>query len=327
MPNIILTEYCNLQCPYCFANKMITDAYESSEKNITIQQLDRILKWLTPTAASEEFSIGLIGGEPLLHPQFDLILQKINNFCSMTKSNSIIFTNGLLLDKYINQIGEQMSILINVNKLNQNFTKTLINNLKLVDSLNWFNTRKVTLGCNLYLQEDNYDFFWNIVDQFLGKIHIVRMSVTAPNDEKLKLNKELYYNSMKNICLDFLKEAQKRGIEISYDCNQIPLCFFSEEEQFLINSLGERHPFCEPVIDITPDFHATCCFGVYNTPISCNLFNNVNELKKYFNSLITLKMLKNNNSLCKNCEKIQYMQCQGGCLSFSSLAKDFNLLS
>ena len=26
MPNIILTEYCNLKCPYCFASKMIEDA-------------------------------------------------------------------------------------------------------------------------------------------------------------------------------------------------------------------------------------------------------------------------------------------------------------
>jgi uncharacterized radical SAM superfamily Fe-S cluster-containing enzyme len=36
MPNIILTEYCNLKCPYCFASKMIEDAKENDfNKNIT----------------------------------------------------------------------------------------------------------------------------------------------------------------------------------------------------------------------------------------------------------------------------------------------------
>lgn len=66
MPNIILTEYCNLKCPYCFASTMIEEAKDY--KNITMEQLDNILNWLYPTAIEGEFGIGLIGGEPLLHP-------------------------------------------------------------------------------------------------------------------------------------------------------------------------------------------------------------------------------------------------------------------
>ena len=37
MPNIVLTEYCNLQCPYCFASQMISDAkLMDKNKNISI---------------------------------------------------------------------------------------------------------------------------------------------------------------------------------------------------------------------------------------------------------------------------------------------------
>jgi sulfatase maturation enzyme AslB (radical SAM superfamily) len=54
MPNIILTEYCNLKCPYCFANQMIDESNENN-KNITIEQLQFILKWLTPTASKKDF--------------------------------------------------------------------------------------------------------------------------------------------------------------------------------------------------------------------------------------------------------------------------------
>jgi MoaA/NifB/PqqE/SkfB family radical SAM enzyme len=70
-----------------------------------------------PTAVKQDFRVGLIGGEPTLHPQFKEILNIINNFCSLTKSSSIIFTNGLLINKFLHLIGEDMALLINVNKL------------------------------------------------------------------------------------------------------------------------------------------------------------------------------------------------------------------
>ena len=70
-----------------------------------------------PTAIKENFMIGLIGGEPTLHPEFINILKQTNAFCSFTKSHSILFTNGILLNKYLPYIGPNMSILININKL------------------------------------------------------------------------------------------------------------------------------------------------------------------------------------------------------------------
>lgn len=319
MANIILTEYCNLKCPYCFASTMIEESSQSTN-NITIEQFDKILNWLMPTAITRDFSIGLIGGEPTLHPQFSEILQHINYFNSLTKSNSIIFSNGLCLEKYLYQIGKTTSILINVNKLNNNLNNKLLNTLDKLNILGWFKIRKATLGCNLYLQENDYSFFWNIVDRYQD-ISIVRVSVTAPTKE-LKNDKEKYYSSMKNIFLNFLYEANKRNIEISYDCNQIPLCFFDEEEIELINKLGERKTFCSPVIDINPKFKATCCFGVYSTPIDCSQFQDIDELTQYFQTLMTLKRVNNNNSLCQNCEKLILSKCQGGCLSFSSLDKN-----
>jgi hypothetical protein len=45
--------------------------------------------------------------------------------------------------------------------------------------------------------------------------------------------------------------------------------------------MGEIKNFCEPVIDITPDFKATCCFGVYN-PIECQHYSSLEELTRYF---------------------------------------------
>ena len=316
MPNIILTEYCNLKCPYCFANQMI----ESSEKNnITMTQLDNILNWLLLDLQNEPCHIGLLGGEPTLHPQFKEILNKINYFSSLTNATSTIFTNGLNLSSYITSVGINTSILININKLPINLTKKLISNLDLVNYQKWFEINKVILGCNLYAEETDYSFFWNIIDQY--PINEIRMSVTSPTQSSLKNDKKLYYNAMKDIFIDFLKQAKKRQIKINYDCNQLPLCFLTQQEQELVNSLGQYHNACEPVIDITPDFKATCCFGVYNNPIECNEFNNLSEMEKYFKSQMLLKTINNNTSICQNCKELTLMQCQGGCLSFSSLGK------
>ena len=128
---------------------------------------------------------------------------------------------------------------------------------------------------------------------------------------------------MKPIFLKFVENALNRNIQLTYDCNQVPKCFFSDEEWNKVIEAGQPRELCEPVIDITPDFKATCCFGVYNQPIDCNKFQNINELINYFQSIMIKKILNNNNSLCENCEKIKLMQCQGGCLAFSHLDKNY----
>ena len=316
MPNIILTEYCNLKCPYCFASKMIEEKTDDT-KNISLEQLDVILKWLLSSTTSIE-RIGLIGGEPTLHPQFKEILGKINSFNEFTNTSSIIFTNGINLGEFLPVIGPNMSILINVNKLTGIFLNKLNTILNEINYLNWFKIDKVILGCNLYQSENTYSYFWNIVDKY-PDISRIRMSITAPNSKELKSNKELYYTKMKPILLEFLEETKKRKIKIEYDCNQIPLCLLNDEEQNLINQLGKFDNFCDPVIDITPDFKATCCFGVYDTPIQCNNFNNIEELFRYFKNQMVIRTINNNTSMCKDCKKLQLAQCQGGCLSFSSI--------
>lgn len=68
MANIMLNDYCNLDCSYCFTKS----AYCNNINNITINNfklaLDFILK-------DNEELIGLIGGEPTLHSNFEEIVQ------------------------------------------------------------------------------------------------------------------------------------------------------------------------------------------------------------------------------------------------------------
>lgn len=324
MANIALTKYCNLNCPYCFAQSMMTD---SEKQNIEINSLNQILEWLKKTP---EERIGLIGGEPTLHPQFKEILKIINNYCEENNKESILFTNGILLKKFLPYISPKMSILININSplyMSEINFNSLLETLDILYKQNKIsgNNTQVTCGCNICLEINNYDFFWNIVEKY--KINQIRVSVTAPVLKEYKDNKEKYYEKLKPIFLNFISEAQKRKILINIDCNHIPKCYFSNSEiDFILYNCKEnifKEDCCSPCIDITANFEATCCFGTYDSLINCSYFEDCNELKQYFlKEIIYKKSEKNNFGKCADCLDFQLKKCQGGCLSFSSFVKN-----
>ena len=159
MANIIITSYCNLHCPYCFANTMINT---ESVKNISIPQFKKILNWI----GEYNEKIGLIGGEPTLHPQFKEILEVIRDYSERCnhKPHFVLFTNGIYLDKYLQLLPNNMEILINVNQPQATTTQplsTMLQNINTTSKLGWID-KQVTFGCNICPQIDNYDFIWNI---------------------------------------------------------------------------------------------------------------------------------------------------------------------
>ena len=109
----------------------------------------------------------------------------MNSYNQETETDSIIFTNGILLKQYLHQIGEKMSMLININKItNKNTLNKLLDTLDEINTLNWFEIQKVTLGCNLYLQETDYSFFWNIVDRYRNINELQKLAPAIMEDEK-----------------------------------------------------------------------------------------------------------------------------------------------
>lgn len=326
MPNIALTTYCNLHCPYCFADEMIGS---SKTRNISLAQLNNILRWVNESHYCDN-RIGLIGGEPTLHPYFLEILSIVNNFCIKNKFDSILFTNGIYIGDYLDDIPKKMTLLVNVNAptaMTPEQWQKLNENLDRMYYLDWMPKKdykkhlyKVTLGCNLCPQIDDYSFFWNFIKRY--QAGVVRMSVTAPTEPEFLADKEKYYKLMYPKFIDFLKTAKNHRVKIQYDCNQIPTCYLSKEEIELRKELslsGDGTPrICQPVIDITPDFQASACFGAYKT-VDCNQFNNLDELHRYFFYTQNVpKALANVQGKCATCPRHEKVQCQGGCLAFSN---------
>jgi molybdenum cofactor biosynthesis enzyme MoaA len=60
MPNIIINNYCNQKCEYCFAENNMSI---STKKEMSIITFIKVLKYLK---FNEEKEVRILGGEPLL---------------------------------------------------------------------------------------------------------------------------------------------------------------------------------------------------------------------------------------------------------------------
>lgn len=322
MPNIAILNECNLRCPYCFADDMIenqkTDATHESQI-MSVDDYIEILKFI----GRDNFinRIGIIGGEPTLHPDIKQILNETEGFCMQKRCTSTVFTNGIHLDNIIPFITKDLfSVLVNFNSPavtgQKNFEKT-IENLNLVYNVfGW--KEKVTIGLNIFHEMDDYSFFYDTIKKF--ELKTVRTSIVAPTYKNHKDDKEAYYKKMKNKALSVYRSIYEAGAIPNLDCNRIPLCYFNADEIKKLNEYTNNaytHFFCQPVIDINPKFEAVRCFGVYN-PVKIYDFQSLDAISRFFSMKEDCKNIENNRvQRCKGCKNFDSMACYGGCLSFS----------
>lgn len=318
MANIAIINFCNLKCEYCFADDMI---HEKS-KVISLEDYRKMLEFMSRTP---ENHIGIIGGEPTLHPQFEDILKETNKYCREVNTSATLFTNGIKLKPYIPLLGDRIELLVNCNSpkfVPSNLYSEMISTLDKFNELSMFD-RRVNIGCNIYPSLDDYSYIWEIVDKY--HIHHIRHSVVSPGGKFMHMrnDKESYYLSMKKKYIDFCKDAIKHKCELGLDCGRIPECYFTTEERAIADEAthGYHVDFCEPVIDITSDFKAVSCFGAYNAgSVDIRDFNTIMEVRRYLTANMSYPAAKANcTGRCTTCKKHDLMQCSGGCLGFSSI--------
>jgi hypothetical protein len=326
MANIAINNYCNLKCKYCFADDMI----QEKSMSITLEDYRKILSFLSRTP---ENHVGIIGGEPTLHPDFENILKETNKYCKQCNTTATLFTNGINLDSFLPYIGERIGVLINCNSpefMKPEYWKSTIELFDHLDSLSWFDDKpngpaKANIGCNVYPGLTDYSYIWEIVDKY--HIPHLRTSVVSPGGIywDMRQDKEKYYSIMKPIFINHCKNAIKHKCILHMDCGHIPECYFSVEELEIVKKACDRlesNHFCEPVIDIKANFKAYSCFGQSDEEVDMRDFNDIHELRRYMLANITFPNAKLNcTGKCTTCKKHELLQCQGGCLSFARAQK------
>ena len=271
MANIMMTDVCNLQCPYCFANEFV-----NKDKNeITEEAFDKAVDFIVGDGSHS--SVGLIGGEPTVHPKFEYFMRKL--IADERVKGIIVYTNGILMDCFWNVLCHPKThLLINCNSpkdIGQRQFEHLCKNLNVLIEEKLCADR-ITLGINMYKHDFEYKYLLELLIKH--KIHHVRVSITVPNfDEERNSNPHLYFADMKPRMLEFFHELLKNEIIPNFDCNKIPSCLIEEEElssfsQYFDNDFIKRNisksniitteVHCAPVIDIRQDLTAVRCFGL-----------------------------------------------------------------
>ena len=312
MGDIVLTNKCNLKCSYCFANE-IKNSETSEFDIINFKKAVDFIK----TGKNER--LGIVGGEPTIHPNFREFIELLNNDNQIF--NYILFTNGIEIAKYIDVLkSDKVNILINCNS--PEITGNLYN--KLEDSIRVLAKEKkdkLALGTNIYSADMDYSYIFDLLK--LAKSNILRFSVSISNADKINSKNGLEcYEKYIPILHNFYKDCLKNEIIPQFDCNGIPYCLINTEMKktlLRINNLQKKYNIhdkimpepCTPMVNILPDLTAvrSICYP-YLKSVNISDFESIDVLKGYFYKEID----SNFNSLfltedCKTCNSRREGRC------------------
>lgn len=327
MANIMMTDVCNLHCPYCFANEFV-----NKERNeISDEAFQKAVDFILGDASHS--SVGLIGGEPTTHAHFDALMRKL--LLDNRAKAVVVYTNGILIDRFWDVICHPKThLLINCNPPQdigeKNFQK-LSDNLHILINQKLCKDR-VTLGINMYRPDFEYDYLLRLLKEF--SFNHVRVSITVPNlEDDRNMDARVYFEEMKPRMFEFFHALFKHNIIPNFDCNKIPSCLIKEKEleafrPYLQNSFIAQHigksnvasteVHCNPVIDIRQDLTAVRCFGLSScTKQNIENFTGIHELQNYYLREIDAYAYNTvYNHKCVDCHLRQVMKCSGGCLAY-----------
>lgn len=253
MPNIIVNNYCNQKCEYCFAESNMN---KSKEKNMTIGLYLLVLKFLK----SQNQEVRLLGGEPLLHPNIGRFLQIANKGGFPV----IVFSNINIPNQKIRNIFDPILVnekfRVNCNINHPSFYSADEWN-QIEENIAYLTSRwvKVILGYNIYTLSHDADFIFQLAKKYaIGAINLkITNSSLWENliiDTKSReLGKYIFHYI----------QQYGRGVFIEISC-WLDRSIFTEEEMMFMTSLGMDLRFwCEGNIgrfDINTDGTVFKCF-------------------------------------------------------------------
>ena len=327
MANIMMTDVCNLHCPYCFANEFV-----NKDKNeITEKAFKKAVDFIVGDGSHS--SVGLIGGEPTVHSKFEFFMREL--LTDERVKGIVVYTNGILMDRFWNVLCHPKThLLINCNPpkdIGEIQFQRLCQNLQVIIEEKLC-VERVTLGINMYQTNFEYQYLLELLKRF--KLHHVRVSITVPNyDAERNVDAHSYFESMKPRMFEFFHELLQNEIIPNFDCNKIPSCLVTEEElaqfapylnnTFIKNNINRSNIIttdvhCAPVIDIRQDLTAVRCFGLSASTKQCiEDYSGIKELENYY--LRTVDAFAYNTSYCYKCVDChlrKVMKCSGGCLAY-----------
>ena len=314
MPNILLTQKCVRSCPYCFAQKHMSDSPPDD-----ILSWENLIYIADLLVASGDKSLSLLGGELFLHPHIvDFILYLLERDFHVN-----IFTSGVMSKKMFRDAGnalgniypDRLSFVCNLNDPQSAPPSELQCIKKFLQAFGHF----TTAGFNIYRCNFDMDFLFQYINEFGLKRHLrVGLAHPIPGEK----NSYIKIKDMPKIADRFMSYApvfERFRIDPGFDCGMI-MCLFSDQQLgrlFKINK-GKLKFSCGPAVDIGPDMTVWSCFPLSRyQKKSIYEFNNMQEIYNFYEDLHQEVRIEA-GGIFEKCDTCLYREdsvCSGGCLA------------
>lgn len=314
MLQVMLTDYCNQACPYCFAREQL---HACDRHELSLENLDTIIgihrAWGLPL-------ISLVGGEPTLHSRFAEVMSRI---AASGCPRIHLFTNGLLLPAKSDCLARLSNVTYLVN-LNPPDTYSRRN----AENLDYFlrtcapRSMDASIGTTVYEPDPDLGFLldyalnYGIDDVRIGLAHPVYCPGGAASNRWLTLAE---CRACSEAIVAFVERAVEHRVAVSYDCHY-PLCMFTSAQlQRLRRAQPGRKPLfsldCLSQVTVKPDLTLFTCFtcgAIFNTR-RLTEFETPAELLAYFGDRFAVFEEAPGYEECESCEAYG-RTCCGGCL-------------
>lgn len=316
-PNILITNFCNQNCPFCFARAEMSNKLIRKEMS-----LEDFKKTLLKIKKNPEIQVvKLLGGEPTLHSRFKEIIELSLKYFPQVQ----IFTNGIYSDEltqFLIKKSPRIGFTFNVSTpgfLINHQVRTLV--LKRISQL--IDHSLITLSLTFDMNTDIKPVFNFLNSDLLKKIHRFRLGFSNPVvgeknyyqfSDFPKMGKQVVY-----IITKVRKNNKKAKIELNCGFTR---CMFTNEEFKLIKKETNFYGFScfgkTASFDLQTDLTAFHCF-----PLSTQ--DKINTKKKSFknvNKKLLTKRLeywkKIRQNICVKCPFYGFSndKCPGPCLGF-----------
>ena len=307
MPNIMLTNYCNRKCPYCFALAQVAVGTCEPHWEISQRELEIVLGYLSVPGDM----VSLLGGEPTLHSRFaDIVAEVAARHFKMK-----IFTNGTT--PHLRNIpsearGEDMRIILNLNAP-ATYPPEQWDEIER-------NCRHFSEHISLSFNIDRPDFSWEYLRSVIcdwGISRIIRVGLTQPIHGAA--NHCLSDADLPAACSRLVVMAEdlaKEGITLGLDCG-FQQCSFTVEQRGILVQCGTQMLFdCKPILDIGPGLMVWRCFPFSATRgVTLTDFQSLHQIADHFDREWHAQREADGTLRCAKCEAFASASCKGGCLA------------
>jgi MoaA/NifB/PqqE/SkfB family radical SAM enzyme len=306
MANLSVTNSCNRNCPYCFANDTLTEFGKTFMDDNTYE------KALGYLERSGLLQVRLLGGEPTLHPHFISFVNR-----ALEKELDImLFTNGLFTDHtldFLTSLPEKrLSILLNTIHPSELDLPGIERQKKMMTRLG----KVIIPGINIYHSRQDLNYLLGYVTDYNLKKEIrLGISHSVLSGKNVFLHPKEYHKIGYNIAL-LKQKALEENIALGFDCGFVPCMFPEEFIDLLTEELKKAGNCCHPIIDLLTDGSFIACYPLNNF-LKIKLDDNLDasSLINHFEEAIKPYKEIGIYPYCTTCPLFNN-RCNGGCMSF-----------